>query len=348
MTNFSGEKIGSALLYLGVLWLGLRYLLPVAMPFLLGAALALAAEPVVVFCTEKGKLPRVLASGVGICGVLTAIVTLLSLVGAAAVREIGTVMQALPDLEQTARDGMGALQNTLYGLAERSPEGIRPLLSGTVSRFFNDGTALMDRVTDRIPGLVASVLGAVPDGLLGIGTGLLAGFMISARLPALRKELARRIPDKWQKTYFPAFRRVRSVLWGWLRAQLTLCLITFGIVTVGFLMMKLPYAPAWAALVALVDAVPLLGTGTVLLPCALVSFVQGEAGRAVFYLGIFAVASGVRTALEPKLVGKNLGLDPLLTLIAIYVGYRFWGFLGLILAPMVAGAIMQILNAEKM
>ena len=65
MTNFSGEKIGRALLYFGVLWLGLRYLLPVAMPFLLGAALALAAEPVVVFCTEKGKLPRALASGVG-------------------------------------------------------------------------------------------------------------------------------------------------------------------------------------------------------------------------------------------------------------------------------------------
>lgn len=348
MTNFSGKKTVGAVLGLAVFYLAIRYLLPVAMPFLLGTVLALAAEPVVVFCTEKGKLPRAFSAGVGVCGVLAAMIALLSLLGAAAVRELGAILQALPDLEQTARDGIGVLQNTLADLTEKSPAGIRPLLTGAVSRFFSDGTALMDRVTDRIPGMVASLLGTVPDRLLEIGTGLLAGFMISTRLPRLRTELDKRIPEKWKKTYFPAFRRIRGVLWGWVKAQLTLCLITFLIVTVGFLMMKIPYAPAWAALVALIDAVPLLGTGTVLVPCALVSLLQGQAGRALFYLGIFGVAVGVRTALEPKLVGKHLGIDPLWTLVAIYAGYRLWGFLGLILAPMAAGAVMQILNAEKM
>ncbi len=348
MTNFSGKRTVGAVLFFAVLWLAIRYLLPIAMPFLLGAALALAAEPAVAFCTDKGRLPRPLAAGVGVVGVLTAVLTLLSILGAAAVRELGAVIRALPDLEQTAREGLGALQDTLLKLTEKSPSGLRALLSSAVSRLFSDGTALMDRVTDRIPGLLAALLGAVPDRLLGIGTGLLAAFMISVRLPRLRAEIDRRLPEKWKKTYFPAFRRIRSVLWGWGKAQLVLCLITFVIVTVGFLLMRIPYAPAWAALVAIVDAVPLLGTGTVLVPCALVSLLQGQAGRAVFYLGIFGVAVGVRTVLEPKLVGRNLGIDPLWTLIAIYAGYRLWGFLGLILAPMAAGAAVQILNAEKM
>ncbi len=331
-----------------LLWLGVRYVLPVAMPFLLGAALAFSAEPVVDFCVKKGKLPRPAAAGVGIISVLVAMITILSLLGAAVVRELGALAKAVPDLQQTARDGMGLLENYLTNLASSAPDGIRPMLSGTVSRFFNNGTALMDRVADRIPGVVGSILGAVPDGALGIGTGLIAAFMISARLPKLRAKLTASLPEKWKENYIPTLQRVRSALWGWLKAQLTLCLVTYGIVTVGFLLMKIPYAPAWAVLVAVVDAVPLLGTGTVLAPCALVSLLQGEGTRALCYLGLYGLSAGVRAVLEPKLVGKHLGLDPLLTLVAIYTGYRFWGFLGLILAPMAASAAAQILNAEKM
>lgn len=331
-----------------LLWLGVRYVLPVAMPFLLGTALAFSAEPVVDFCVKKGKMPRGIASGVGVTGVLVALFTLLWLLGAVVVRELGALTQALPDLQQTARDGVGLLQNYLTHLASSAPAGLRPLLSGTVSRFFDGGTEVMERVADRIPGLIGSVLGVVPNGVLGVGTALIAAFLISARLPKLREKLKASLPEKWRESYFPTLHRVRKALWGWLKAQFILCLVTYGIITVGFLLMKIPYAPAWAALVAAVDAVPLLGTGTVLAPCALVALLQGEGGKAVGYLALYGLSAGTRAVLEPKLVGKQLGLDPLVTLVAIYTGYRFWGFLGLIFAPMVVSALAQILNAEKM
>ena len=348
MPGIFGRKILWALLGIGVLWLLVRFALPVALPFLAGAALAFAAEPMVDFFTKAVRMPRPLASGIGVCSVLVALITLLSLLGAVIVRELGSLAQTLPDLQQTARDGLLTLQDQLVGLAGAAPEGVRPLLTNTVLRFFSDGTAVMDRLTDRVGGLVGSVLSAVPDGALGIGTGILAGFMISARLPLLRAELSSRVPEKWKKTYLPALRRIRGILGGWLRAQLVLCLVTYGIVTVGFFIMRIPYGPAWAALVAIVDAVPLLGTGTVLVPCALVHFFQGKTVSAVLYLVIYGVSAGVRAALEPRLVGKNLGIDPLMTLVAIYAGYRFFGFLGLVLAPMAVSAAMQIINAEKM
>lgn len=348
MMNFSGKKMWGLLLGVGILWLSVQYVLPVALPFLAGAALAFSAEPVVDFCVKKGKLPRWMAAGVGVVSVLVAVTTLLSLLGAVAVRELGELVKALPDLEQTARDGAGVLQNHLQNMANNAPDGIRPLLTGLISRFFGDGATVVEKVADRIPGIVGHLLGAVPDGALGIGTALIAAFMISTRLPKLREQVMARLPAKWKETYFPALKRVRRVLWGWLKAQLSLCLLTYGIVTIGFLLMKIPYAPAWAALVAVVDAVPLLGTGTILVPCALISLLQGEGGRAVGYLVIYGLSFGMRTVLEPKFVGKNLGIDPLVTLVAIYTGYRFWGFAGLILAPMVAGAAAQILNAEKM
>ena len=347
MEKILGKKILLGLTGVFLLWLGVRYVLPVALPFLLGTALAFSAEPVVDFCVKKGKMPRVAAAGVGVTGVLVALLTLLWLLGAVVVRELGELSQALPDLQQTARDGTQLLQNYLTHLATSAPEGLRPLLSGTVSRFFSGGTEVMDRVADRIPGLVKSLLGVVPDGVLGIGTGLIAGFMISARLPKLREKLWKALPERWKESYLPTLRRVRKALWGWLKAQLILCLVTYGIITVGFLLMKIPYAPAWAVLVALVDAVPLLGTGTVLAPCALIALLQGEGAAAVGYLVLYGLSAGIRAVLEPKLVGKQLGLDPLVTLVAIYTGYRFWGFLGLILAPMVVSAFAQILNAEK-
>ncbi len=348
MPGFFGKKIIWALLGMGALWLGLRYAMPVLLPFLFGAALAFAAEPMVKFFVKSVRMSRPLASGIGVSSVLVALITLLSLLGAVIVRELGALAQNLPDLQQTAKDGVLLAQDQLIQLAGSAPEGVRPLLTNTVLRFFSDGTAVMDQVTNRIGGIVGAILGAVPDGALGIGTGIISGFMISARMPKLRTELAQRIPEKWKKTYFPALGRIRGVLGGWLKAQLILCLVTYGIVIVGFLLMRISYAPAWAAFVAIVDAVPLLGTGTVLVPCALVSFFQGKTLSAVFYLAIYGIAAGTRAVLEPKLVGKNLGIDPLLTLIAIYAGYRFFGFLGLILAPMAVSAVTQIINAEKM
>ena len=293
-------------------------------------------------------MPRAAAAGVGVSGVLVALIALLSFLGAVIVRELGALVETLPDVQQTAKNGILLVQEQLVSIADQAPAGLRPLLVSTVSRFFQDGTEVMERLTDRIPGIIGTVLSTVPDGALGIGTGILAGFMISARLPKLRAEISDRIPEKWKKTYFPALRHIRGVLGGWLKAQLVLCLVTYGIVTVGFLIMKIPYGPAWAALVAIVDAVPLLGTGTVLVPCALVSLFQGKTISAVLYLCIYGVAAGVRAALEPRLVGRNLGIDPLLTLVAIYAGYRFFGFLGLILAPMAVAAVVQIINAEKM
>ena len=96
------------------------------------------------------------------------------------------------------------------------------------------------------------------------------------------------------------------------------------------------------AVIALVDALPVLGTGTVLVPWAVICFLQGEGARAIGLLGVYAVVTLSRSMLEPKLVGRHLGLDPLVTLMALYVGYKLWGVGGMIFAPLLAVTIMQV------
>lgn len=347
MAVFSGKKVLYGVgAFVGV-WLGVKYILPVVTPFLLGGLLALAAEPVVRLGTKKGHLPRSVAAPIGVSAVLLSLMALLSVAGAVLVRELGELIKALPNVQQTAQEGIQIVKDYLVHTADSAPEGVRPMLTDAVLHFFEDGTAVMDTVLSKVSKIIGTVLASVPDSALSLGTGVLAGYMISARLPYLKGLIAEKAPEKWKSAYLPALRRIRRTLGGWLKAQLTLALVTYCIVTVGFLLMKIPFAPAWAALVAAVDAVPLLGTGTLLGPCAIVCMLQGNVTRGLWYLGIYGVAVTVRTVLEPKLVGRHLGLDPLATLFVIYVGYRFWGFLGLILAPMLASAIIQLINVEK-
>ncbi len=330
-----------------LVWLGLKYLLPVLLPFLLGGLLALAAEPVVGFGTRQLRLPRGLAAGLGVTATLVLLLTVLSVAGAAAVKELGSLARAVPDLEATARQGIVVVQDWLISVADKTPEGVRPILTRTVLNLFDDSNQVLEQVSSRLPGMVTAVLGWVPDGFLGIGTGILAGFMFSARLPKLKQALAARLPERWYTTCLPALKRVHRGLGLWLKAQGKLAAVIYGIVAVGFLLLRIPYGPLWAVLVALVDAVPLLGTGTVLLPWALVLLLQGNPLRAVGLLAIYAAALLTRTVLEPRLVGKQLGLDPLVTLLVMYLGYRFWGFLGLLLAPVLATAARSITETEE-
>ena len=328
------------------LWIGVKYLLPVLLPFLAGALIALAAEPVVSFSQKKLKLPRVVAAGGGVTVTLILLVGLISFVGAVLVRELGKLAGAVPDLEGTARQGTQLLQDWLVGLTERTPDGVRPMLTRTVLDFFQNGSDLMDQVSRRIPGLISSILGWVPDGALGVGTGILAGFMISVRLPQLKAAAGRLIPQQWRETYLPMLRRIRKAVGGWLRAQLKLMLVSYSIVTIGFLFLRIPYGPVWAVLVALVDAVPLLGTGVILLPWALVELLRQSHLRAVGLLCISMTAMLGRTILEPRLIGQQLGLDPLLTLLSLYLGYRFWGLAGMLLAPVLATAVKSAVSTR--
>lgn len=326
------------LLLLAALWLGCKFVLPVLLPFLLGALVALAAEPMVSVGVKRLHMRRGLAAGVGVTLTLVFLAGIVSVVAAVAVKELGNLAGAVPDLEQ----GTVVLQDWLVSLADRAPEGVRTLAQRTVLDFFDNGSALMEQVSSKLPGVVTSVVSGVGDSVLSIGTGVLSAYLISARFPKLRSDIVRRLPQSWYEKYLPALKRVRHSLGGWLKAQGKLSLVTWGIVTVGFFVLGVSYAPAWAALVALVDAVPVLGTGTVLVPWAVVCFLQGDSLRAVGLLCTYGAAAVTRTVLEPRLVGRQLGLDPLGTLVALYVGYRLWGIPGLLLTPILASAAKSL------
>lgn len=316
----------------------IRLALPVLLPFLLGLALALAAEPAVSWLHRKGKLPRPAAAGIGVTGVFLLAGTVLTLIFSLVLRQLGHLTGLLPAAAEAVSQGGALLRQWLLSLAERTPESIRQTLVGMVQGLFQDGDGILLQAAQKLPQMAGNALGSLSNGIIWIFTAVLAAYMISARLP----QLARRVPNKWRKGLFPAFKTFRGTIGRWLLAQGKLAAVTLGLLSAGFLLLRVRNSLLWAALVTMVDILPVLGVGTVLVPWSLVSYLQGDSGRALGLLALFGVAWLVRSVLEPRLIGSELGLDPLLALLCIYGGFRLWGIGGMLLAPVAAICLVQL------
>lgn len=325
-----------------LIWLGIRYLLPLFLPFLLGTGLALAAEPMVSFFCKRTHMPRAVSAGIGVSMAFGCIAMLVLLVCAFIVRELGILAGIVPDLEDTARSGLSLLENWLLQLSSYAPDSIQPMLDQNVTEFFSDGTALLDQAVRYVLGLAGNLLSHIPDSALSLGTAVISGFMISAKLPKIKAWIRARLPREKLRPVLDALKRMKNAVGGWLLAQLKLSGMTLVILMAGFLILRISYAPLWALGISLVDAFPVLGTGTILLPWALICFLQEDAARAIGLISVYIVVSLTRSVLEPKLVGRQLGLDPLVTLISLYVGYKLWGIGGMILAPLLTVTILQL------
>ena len=118
--------------------------------------------------------------------------------------------------------------------------------------------------------------------------------------------------------------------------------ITFLILNAGLLLLRVRYPVLAALVITLVDALPVFGTGTILIPWALALFLRGETKTGIGLVILYGAAALSRQALEPRLVGKQVGLNPVLTLLALYTGYRLLGVGGMIVFPIAAMLFKQI------
>lgn len=338
--------LAPGLIFFG-LWVFVRYFLPVVLPFLLGTMVALTAEPAVRFLKEKCRIPRGAAAFVVISMVFVMLAAGIWLLGAVLYRELAMVASGLPGLFAGLSDGVERIRQWAVALAGRAPEGLRPAMVQWVGNLFTGGAVFLERAASVFLGMAGNVMSGIPGGAMLVGTAVISSFMISAQLPSLGKKLRRMVKKKWLKTWILAFSRVKLAVGGWIKAQLKLSGVTFCIVGIGFLILRVRNPVFWAILVALVDAVPLLGTGTILIPWALGVLIHGEGVKALGLTGIYVTTMLIRSALEPRLLGHQLGVNPLVMLVALYAGYRIWGVGGMILAPILTVTAKQLASIPE-
>ena len=294
------------------LWLTARILLPVGLPFLLGLGLARLARPL---AARLRRLPHGLAA---LCA-------------------------RLPGLLSSLAEPLQRLHAAALHLASRLPDGMGEAAAQWVDRLFAGGSVVADSVSQGVFGCVTRVLGWMPQLLLFGLTALLSAYFLAGDAPRLRALAARHVPEEWRARGGQLLVRLRAALRGYVLAQGKLLLVTFGVVSLGLLAaLRRPHAVLLGALIAVVDALPVLGSGTVLLPWAAVSLLRGSGGLALGLTVTYAAAAFARSALEPRLLGRQIGLPPLLTLLSLYAGYRLFGLAGMILLPLAVLLAKQV------
>ena len=309
-------------------------LLPLMLPFLLAYGLALGAEPAVAALGRRTPLPRWARSGLCVTALFLGAGAALFFFGRVLWEELLRLVRQLPELLTQLQPTLTGLREALETLARRAPEGLAGLLTQWIGELFAGGAGLLESVYGFLSALVSGVVTGVPRLFLGLVTTVIAAYMTSAALPQVKAWLRSRLPKPWLERLRRTRTRVRSAFGGWCRAQIKLILLVFAVLTLGLWLLGVEFPLLFGGLIALLDALPVLGTGTVLIPWALLSFLREQSGLGFGLLALYAVCSLSRSVLEPHLVGKQFGLPPLATLMAFYIGYRLFGVAGMVLLPL--------------
>lgn len=335
-------------------WLGFRYLFPLLLPFLAAWLIAIPVRALAKRVSAVTGLSQKLCASVllllvwGVASLLVglAISRLLSELQHLIERFFAKggaeeFLHSTSDYFETLTSRIGFLQKLGAGerfsaFRERFNRMIGTLLSGVLSS-----------LAEALPGFAASFLSSLPSILLAALVTVVSGFYFCTDGEQVSSAICSVLPVPWRERLPSLRNRARLALGRFAHAYLWLLVLTFFELLLGFLLLRVEYAFLLALLVAFVDLLPVLGVGTVLIPWAAVSLLQKDLRMGLGLLILYGAVTVLRQILEPRLVGKSLGLHPLLALFASWVGWRLFGLLGMLLAPFAALIIKAILKTAK-
>jgi sporulation integral membrane protein YtvI len=215
------------------------------------------------------------------------------------------------------------------------------VLGGPVQNALSEGLSALGELAVRTAGALVT---ALPGWTVFVLVTPIAAFYFAVDLGGIHERLLAVMPAKMREFAKRVKESVWSAAMGYLRAYLLLMLVTFLVLLVGFLILRVDYALLLAALFALLDFLPVIGIEILLLPWGAFAAFTGDPRLGVGLLVLYGVLTLARQFLEPRLVGQNLGLHPLLALVSMYAGLQLFGFLGLLLLP---GVMLVLRNSLK-
>lgn len=231
----------------------------------------------------------------------------------------------------------------------RLTTALPPRLQDLVGQLMNEENqrTMVIRLLSALAQAVSSLLSALPGKLAGVGLLLLFFIFCAIGYPEVTALLRGLLPKDWWRSLgkIKATLTENFRLWGTAQCKVV-CLIALEL-TLGLCLLRAEHPVALALLIALVDLIPLIGSGLILLPWAGISFLSGSTAFALGLVLLWALAWGTRTILEPKLVGKHLQLPGAVSLFSAVLGASVWGFKGLILFPVLTSAAAALLKRRK-
>lgn len=328
-------------LYLVGSYVFFRFVFPLVLPFVLALFLAIAVDPIVTGLERRRGVPR----SVGAATVIMLILGILGLVFFLTLVRLGTelvgVSSSLPLVYVEVTRFMEMFSRVFGEFIASLP----PSLEGAFFRQFSTVYQSMQGILSDALGILTGLLQALPNLALIFLITALATYLVSRDKETVREFALGLLPGEWRSAALTVKARLLTSAVGLLRAQGILVILTFLVILVGLTLLGAEYALSIAMASAVLDVIPVLGPALVFLPWASYHLLVGEAGFGVGILFLYIVVATLRGIAQAYVIGGNIGLHPLSALIALFLGFRFFGAAGVVYGPIIAVVLKAMVEA---
>ncbi len=331
----------------GIAYLILRYLLNLLLPFVIALLVSWVLRPL--SRLYRRKLPRKLASALTVATVLVFYL----LIGGLALLLLARLLTGLAEYlgrlptvyTQTIEPALRDLYANARELAERFDPSVVDLVNRVLPEIISSVGSAVTGFSVSAVGRLTGFVTSIPSFLISALIGIIATIFTAVSYESIKDFLLRNLPAKFNETAGYVVNSFRSIILKFCTSYALVMLITFLEIALGLLIVGVRRPVPSAILIAIFDIFPIVGAGMILLPWAILSLIQGKLLQAIGLALLYVVVIIVRQFLEPKLVGKQVGLPPLVTLICMFVGTSLFGFWGLFGLP-IGAAILVNLNDD--
>lgn len=332
------EKLAK-LIYFAIIVVLLYFTFPFFLPFIIALILAILFEPVVLFVQDKAKFKRVWAVVTVFTSFFAFVFWLVYISAKKLVTEAVTLSKELPSLIERITSGDTVFTDFYNSF---SPEN-QSYIKDTFFSIIGKATEFLTSYA----GSLFTIIKAFPAYFVAFIVFMVAVYVIAIELPTLRIAFLKYFEKgQSQKKIEIVMDKLKIAIVGFLRAQLIFSSLTFVICIIGLKIIGINFVVLFSLLIVIVDLLPILGTGSVLVPWAIYLAITGNLYQAVGLVVLFLAITVFRKIIEPKLLGDSIGLKPLPTLISMYVGFEVMGIIGMIIGPAIMIVVQALEDAE--
>ena len=330
------KKVGKKLIYFGIILLFVYGIvkfkvLSLMAPFIVAWIFASMLNPVVTWLSKKVQLPRALGAILSMITILSGLLWLIALLVRQLWYQIVAFSVTFPEYSEKFINEMLVLEERIGGFSNLD-QLVEQVLGG-ISSF----------LTAMIPNVYQALI-KVPNIIIFIIVMLIGTFFMTKDYYKIKGFVKAQLPEGLNYKISVMQQGMLGAVWGYIKTQFILMTITFSICLIGLLVFRIEYALLISSIIAIIDALPVFGSGSILIPWAIYHLISGEYIMAVGFLGIYGVIFVVRQIMEPKILSHHIGIYALVTVMAMYAGYKLIGVFGLILGPALVVIVKALQN----
>lgn len=304
-----------------------KYLFPIFLPFCIGWLLSLLFAPLA-DRLERYHISRGISALLGILLIFAALGLLGFWSGNSILHRVREISENLPYYTALLESQLTAFWARFDVLVEKLP----PVLQTAADDFQKDFSGILLSFLKNSGGTFSGL----PNFFLGFFVALLSAYFLTKDRDTVHEVYTTHLLPLLGGSMHTTKQELKASVWGYIKTQLILMGITFAMTITTLLVLRSPYAVLLSICIAIIDALPFFGSGFFLWPGALIHLLMGNTTLAVGYLALYGAIQVMRQIMQPKILGTQIGLHPLLTLFSMYFGFRCVGVLGLILGPIIA------------